>query len=171
MQKTFKVQLKPNNKQASKLFLTAAAARYAYNWALEQENSNYAAGNMFIQEKELRKLFTQFKKTPEFPEKFKTVSNNAMKQAIRDAIKAYVRFFEHKAGHPQFKSARRAKPSFYQDVFKIKFTETHVKIECLTNSKKRNRQRLNWVRLVEHGRIPTDAKYYNPRITYDGLHW
>lgn len=171
MRKTFKVQLKPNNKQASKLFLTAAAARYAYNWALEQENSNYAAGNMFIQEKELRKLFTQFKKTPEFPEKFKTVSNNAMKQAIRDAIKAYVRFFEHKAGHPQFKSARRAKPSFYQDVLKIKFTETYVKIECLANSKRRNRQRLNWVRLVERGRIPTDAKYYNPRITYDGLHW
>lgn len=171
MRKTFKVQLKPNNKQASKLFLTAAAARYTYNWALEQENSNYAVGKSFIKESDLRKQFTQFKKTPEFPEKFKTVSNEAMKQAIRDAIKAYIRFFKRKAGHPQFKSARKTKPSFYQETNKIQFTETHVQIECLANSKKRNRRRLNWVRLVEHGRIPTDAKYYNPRITYDGLHW
>lgn len=59
----------------------------------------------------------------------------------------------------------------YIAYIKIKFTETYVKIECLANSKRRNRQRLNWVRLVERGRIPTDAKYYNPRITYDGLHW
>ena len=27
----------------------------------------------------------------------------------------------------------------------------------------------NWVRLAEHGRIPTDVKYMNPRISFDGL--
>ena len=27
------------------------------------------------------------------------------------------------------------------------------------------------VRLAEHGRIPTDAKYMNPRISFDGLNW
>ena len=30
---------------------------------------------------------------------------------------------------------------------------------------------MNWVRLAEHGRIPTDAKYMNPRISFDGLNW
>ena len=35
----------------------------------------------------------------------------------------------------------------------------------------RNKQKMNWVRLAEHGRIPTNAKYMNPRISFDGLNW
>ena len=27
------------------------------------------------------------------------------------------------------------------------------------------------MRLAEHGRIPTDAKYMNPRISFDGINW
>ena len=38
-------------------------------------------------------------------------------------------------------------------------------------SRKANKQKMNWVRLAEHGRIPTDAKYMNPRISFDGLNW
>ena len=38
-------------------------------------------------------------------------------------------------------------------------------------SKKRNKQQLNWIRLCEKGRIPTDCKYLNPRFTYDGIYW
>ena len=34
-----------------------------------------------------------------------------------------------------------------------------------------NKQKLNYIRLAEHGRIPTDCKYYNPRITFDGINW
>ena len=34
-----------------------------------------------------------------------------------------------------------------------------------------DKQKLNWVRLAEHGRIPTDTKYMNPRISFDGLNW
>ena len=62
-------------------------------------------------------------------------------------------------------------PKFYQDNLKIQFTDTHVKVEGFANSKKKNRQKLNWIRLAEYGRIPTDCKYYNPRIKYDGLNW
>ena len=38
-------------------------------------------------------------------------------------------------------------------------------------SKKQNKQKLNWIKLCEKGRIPTDCKYLNPRFTYDGLYW
>lgn len=38
-------------------------------------------------------------------------------------------------------------------------------------SKKQNKQKLNWIKLCEKGRIPTDCKYMNPRFTYDGLYW
>ena len=61
--------------------------------------------------------------------------------------------------------------SFYQDNVAIQFTYTHVKVEGFAVSKKRNKQRLNWIKLCEKGRIPTDVKYTNPRFTYDGLHW
>ena len=30
---------------------------------------------------------------------------------------------------------------------------------------------MNWIKLCEKGRIPTDCKYMNPRFTYDGLYW
>ena len=53
----------------------------------------------------------------------------------------------------------------------IKFTNTHVKVEGFTTSKKKNKQKLNWIRLAEHNRIPIDVKYTNPRIKYDGVNW
>ena len=54
---------------------------------------------------------------------------------------------------------------------KIQFTNTHVKFEGFSASRKANKQKLNWVRLAERGRIPTDVKCRNPRISFDGLHW
>ncbi|WP_331465521.1 transposase, partial [Gallintestinimicrobium propionicum] len=54
---------------------------------------------------------------------------------------------------------------------KIQFRDTHVKFEGFSFSRKANKQKLNWVKLAEHGRIPTDAKYGNPRVSFDGLNW
>lgn len=54
---------------------------------------------------------------------------------------------------------------------KIQFGDTHVKVEGFSISKKKNKQKLNWIWLCEKGRIPTEGKYTNPRFTYDGLHW
>ena len=62
-------------------------------------------------------------------------------------------------------------PKFYQDNVKIQFSNTHVKLEGFSSSRKENKQKMNWVRLAEHGRIPTDVKYMNPRISFDGLNW
>ena len=44
-------------------------------------------------------------------------------------------------------------------------------MEGFATSKKKNKQKLNWIRLAEYGRIPTDCKYMNPRIKYDGINW
>jgi putative transposase len=54
---------------------------------------------------------------------------------------------------------------------KIQFSETHVKVEGFTMSRKQNQQKLNWIKLAEKNRIPIDTKYSNPRITFDGLNW
>ncbi len=170
MIKTIKVQLKPNNKQQTKLFEAAGTARFAYNWALGRQIENYESGGKFLSDTILRKEFTQLKKIPDYAW-LNDYSNNITKQAIKDACDAYIRFFKNQSKYPKFKSRKRAKPSFYVDTDKIQFSATHIKLEKLTTSKKQNKQKLNWVRLCEKDRIPKDAKYINPRVTFDGLNW
>ena len=75
-----------------------------------------------------------------------------------------------------FKVSKIQKPKifytiFYQDNVKIQFSDTHVKIEGFAASKKKNKQKINWIRLAEKNRIPMDCNYSNPRIRYDGINW
>ena len=168
--KTIRVMLLPNNKQKTKLFQYANAARFAYNWTLAREQENYKNGGKFILDGELRKEFTQLKKTSEYSW-LNNISNDVTKQAIKDACKSYIDFFKGRTKYPKFKRKKHATPKFYQDNVKIQFTDTHVKVEGFSSSKKKNKRKLNWIKLAEHGHIPTDCKYYNPRIKYDGLNW
>ena len=162
--------LLPNNKQKTKLFQYANTARFAYNWALGREQENYKNGGKFISDYELRKEFTQLKKTLEYTW-LNAISNNVTKQAIKDACEAYKDFFKGYTNFPRFKSRKHSVPKFYQDTEKIRFTDTHVKVEGFAVSKKKKKQKLNWIRLAERGRIPTNGKYSNPRIKFDGLNW
>lgn len=170
MIKTIRVMLIPNNNQKTKLFQYANTARFAYNWALGREKENYKNGGKFLSDGDLRKEFTQLKKTEEYSW-LNEISNNVTKQAIKDACTAYKNFFRGLQKFPRFKSKKRAMPKFYQDNVKIRFSNTHVKFEGFSSSRKANKQKMNWVRLAEHGRIPTNAKYMNPRISFDGLNW
>ena len=170
MIKTIRVMLVPSNKQTTRLFQFAGTARFTFNWALAQEKQNYEAGGKFISDYELRKMFTQFKNELS-NEWLYTISNNVCKQAIKDAVIAYQKFFKGLAGHPKFKSRKCSKPSFYADPVKLQVTSTHVKLENIAQSKKRGRQSANWFRLAEHERIPTATKYSNPRVSFDGLNW
>ena len=170
MIKSIKVKLNPNNKQLTKLFQYTGCARFAYNWAINREEENHKQGNKFLSDMDLRKEFTQLKKLQEY-KWLNEVSNNVTKQAIKDACNAYKNFFKGQSKFPKFKSRKHSTPSFYQDNVVIQFTNTHVKVEAFSMSKKQNKQKLNWIKLYEKGKIPTDCKYMNPRFTYDGLHW
>ncbi|WP_103952375.1 RNA-guided endonuclease InsQ/TnpB family protein [Lachnospira multipara] len=160
----------PNNVQQTKMFQYAGAARFAFNWALAKEKENYEKGGKFIPDTELRKEFTRLRNSDEYAWLL-NVSNNVTKQAIKDACTAYKNFFKGIQKYPKFKSKKKSIPKFYQDNIKIQFSETHVKLEGFSSSKKANKQKLNWVRLAEHERIPADVKYRNPRISFDGLNW
>ena len=122
----------PNNKQKTKLFQYANTARFAYNWALGREQENYKNGGKFISDGDLRKEFTQLKKTDEYSW-LNNVSNNVTKQAIKDACEAYRDFFKGYTKFPRFKSKKYSVPKFYQDNVKIQFTDTHVKVEGFAN--------------------------------------
>ena len=170
MIRSIKVRLNPNNKQITKLFQYTGCARFAYNWAINREEENHKQSNKFLSDNDLRKEFTQLKKLQEY-KWLNEVSNNVTKQAIKDACNAYKNFFKGQSKFPKFKSRKHSTPSFYQDNVAIQFTNTHVKVEAFSMSKKQNKQKLNWIKLYEKGKIPTDCKYMNPRFTYDGLHW
>ena len=160
----------PNNKQKTKLFQCFGVSRFVYNWTLSKQQENYKNGGKFISDNDLRKEFTQLKKTKEY-EWLNRYSNNISKQAIKDACDSYKKFFKGYSKFPKFKSKKKSRSSFYVDNIKIQFTDTHVKLEKISNSTKKNKAKLNWIRLAEKGRIPTDYKYSNPRVTFDGINF
>lgn len=170
MIKSIKIRLKPNNKQVTKLFRNAGCTRFAYNWAIVKQRENYEQGNKFLTDSELRKEFTQLKKQQSY-QWLNDISSDVTKQAIKDACNSYKRFFKGKSKYPRLKTKKRSEMSFYQDNVKIQFTSTHVRVEKISTSRKRNKQKLNWIKLCEKDRVPTNCKYLNPRFTYDGLHW
>ena len=170
MIKSYKVKLLPNKKQETKFFQFAGSARFAYNWALNKEQENYKNGGKFLSDCELRKEFTKFKQNPDV-QWLNDVSNNVTKQAIKDAVEAYQKFFKGLSGFPNFKSKHKSEPKFYQDTEKIEFTATHVKLEKIADSTRKNRKKQNWIRLAEINRIPLSCKYSNPRISFDGINW
>ena len=165
---TYKVRLEPNNKQAGKFRQFAGAARHTYNWALEREKEAYELGKGFISDIDLCRLFTKHKAENDW---LYTISNDVTKQAIKDACLAYKRFFKKQSDFPKFKSRKKSRLSFYQDGFKVKATDTHIKLEKISESTRKNKRKLNWVKLSEKGRIPIVETYQNPRVTFDGIHW
>ena len=154
-----KVRLEPNKKQRSKLFQSAGSARWAYNWTLARQEENYKSGGKFIKDGDLRKELTQLKQTEEL-KWLNNYSNNITKQAIKDACDAYCKFFKGLSEKPKFKSRRKSPPKFYQDTEKIKFKDGKVRLE-----------KIGWVNLSEANRILENAKYTNPRVKFDGVHW
>ena len=153
------VRLEPNNKQMSKLFQSAGAARWAYNWTLGKQEENYTNGGKFISNGDLRKELTLLKQTEEY-KWLNNYSNNITKQAIKDACNAYYKFFNKLSDKPKFKSRKKSPPKFYQDTAKTKFKGGKVRLE-----------KIGWVRLSEKDRIPENAGYTKPRVKFDGVHW
>ncbi len=170
MIKSFKVMLHPNNKQRTRMFQYANACRYSYNWAIEQEKKAYERGERFIEGYGLIYLFVEHKKQ-EGNEWLKNANAEAMNVSILDAVKAFKSFFKGCSGYPQFKRRKRTTPSFYQPTKKIKISETHVSIQGIAGTTKRNRLKLNYIKLAKRGRIPVGVIYHNPRFTFDGLNW
>ncbi|WP_026677320.1 RNA-guided endonuclease InsQ/TnpB family protein [Fictibacillus gelatini] len=152
-----KVRIKPTKEQEHQLWKSVGTARWAYNWALAKQEENYKQGGKFISDGILRKELTGLKQTEEYAWLYE-VSNNVIKQAIKDACDAYKRFFKKQAVKPRFKSKKKSKPSFYNDNVKLKVKKNEVLIE-----------KVGWVKTSEQ--IPMGIKYSNPRVSFDGKYW
>ncbi|MBQ6783417.1 MAG: transposase [Acholeplasmatales bacterium] len=184
---TFKVMIHPNNKQMTKI-------RRTLNKCIECNNIIYDYLDSFLKNNEkipscgdVRKWFTIQKsiKDNEVIEKrkgltkkemisnhldtlFYDVSNDALKQEIKDTYNSFIRYFKKLSKYPVKKKNNNYKKSFYVDPYKIGFSNKKVRLEKISNNKKPNRQRLNCVNMAEKDRIPLNANYYNPRVVLEG---
>ena len=187
---TFKVMIHPNNKQRTKILRT-------FNKCIECQNIIYDILDGYVKRKDkfpscsdIRKMFTIIKKEKDdeviklrkgMTKKemiinhldilFYDVSNDALKQTIKDTYNSFIRFFNKLGDYPVKKEYKARKKSFYVDPFKIDITSNKVRLEKIANNQKANRQVLNWIKLAEVDRIPTNVTYYNPRISYDGTNF
>ena len=184
---TYKVMIHPNNKQETKI-------RRTLNKCIECNNIVFDYLDSFVKNKkkfpsclEVRKWFTTQKNIldnntisnranmtkKEMIENhldvlFYDVSNDALKQEIKDTYKSFIRFFKKLSKYPVKKKYQSYRKSFYVDPYKIQFTDRKVKLEKIANKQKENRRVINYVSLAERDRIPLNCKYYNPRIILDG---
>jgi len=158
-----KVRIIPSIEQEKKLWQSVGTARFIYNWTLARQEENYTPkgtsknGGKFISDGDLRKELTILKKTEEF-KWLNEVSNNVVKQAVKDGCEAFKKFFKGLSHRPRYKSRKKSKPSFYNDTSKLKVKNNAVLIE-----------KVGWVKTAEQ--IPMNVKYNNPRISFDGKYW
>lgn len=184
---TYKVMLKPNNKQESKIKKTANKCIECHNLVLDYLSSFIDSKEKLPNVYEVRRWFTKIKKIKddEIINKrkgltnkeiiathldilFYDVSNDALKQTVKDTYNSFIKWFKKLSKRPVNKHFNDYKKSFYVDPYKIRFTSDHVKLEKITNSMKSNRQVLNMIKLSEKDRIPINVKYYNPRVVIEG---
>lgn len=170
MFRTYKVMLIPNNKQSTKMFDTVGACRFVYNWALAKEKEYYNNNKELLSDNELKKQFTLLKQKEEYKWLY-NYSNQALKQSIIDVWNNFRKFIKGLCNEPKFKKKNKCKISFYCRTDGIEFSHKSVKLEKLSLSQRTSRRKFNWVKLAEKDRIPIGVRYYNPRVTFDGLNW
>lgn len=188
--RTIKIQIHPNNKQATKI-------KNTMNKCVEAQNIVFTMCKYYLDNKlklpscsYIRKEFTKIKKEKDLETinkrkgltkkeqreqhldvLFYDVSNDSLKQMIKDTYNAFIRYFKKLGKYPYKKSFKDKHKSIYIDPYKIKFTASKVKLEKISSSLKENRQVLNWINLAEKDRIPLNVKYYNPRVIFDGYNF
>lgn len=153
VQRAYKVEIDPNNKQRTALRCHAGCARYAYNWGLSRKIESYRDTGKSPNNIDLHRELNKLKKAD--PDKggvpwMYNVSKCAPQEALRDLDKAFKNFFRRckkgvgKKGFPRFKSRRR-NPLKFRLTGAIRTSEdgTHIKLP-----------KLGWLRLKEVGYLP-----------------
>lgn len=162
-----KIRLKPTPEQEIQFCKSCGVARWSYNFLLSEKQrvydeyiSNGKIGKKDIKESEVRKYINNVLK-PNTHQWLKDVGSNVMKQAVKDADESYKRYFNGLSGKPKFKSKKNSKQSFYVNYESLKSVNGGFKGE-----------RLGFIKTSESlPKIPNNAKYLNPRISFDGKYW
>jgi putative transposase len=109
--KVFRFRLKPNTGQRQGLCRIAGARRFVWNWALALSTTHYRDTGKSLSQAELSRRLTALKLAPETAW-LQDVDSQAIQQVLADLKRAYVNFFQKRAGFPRFKSRKTDQARF-----------------------------------------------------------
>ena len=162
--KSYKTELKLNNKERSLLNACAGTARFTYNWGLARKKEAYEKTGKSPNATQLHKELNQLKKG-ELAWMY-SYSKCIPQQAFRDLDLAYQHFFRRvkegadQAGFPKFKSRHTAKKSFYLEG-SIVVAERAIRLP-----------RVGWLRLKEKEYLPIlEGRPISCRLSERGGRW
>jgi putative transposase len=147
---THKIQLVPNNKQAGYFAQAAGVSRFAYNWALDEWQRQYEAGER-PSEISLRKQLNGIKRE-QFPWMLE-VTKSAPQQAVKNLGTAFDRFFKKQGKYPRFKK-KGVHDSFRADDGPAAAGCDAVRVE----GNRIKLARIGWVRMTETVRLQGQIK-------------
>jgi putative transposase len=124
MLRSHKIEISPNNKQATYFAKACGTARFAYNWALSEWKKQFDAG-LKPSEVALRRQLNSIKKE-QFPWMYE-VTKNAPQMAIINLGEAFKRFFKGLAKYPQLKK-KGIHDSFSLSNDQFKVTENKIQL-------------------------------------------
>lgn len=150
LQRAFKTKLKPNNEQATALQQNINAARFVYNWALEDRMRYYEWTGESLSVYAQKKHFNAIKH--ECYPWIVDADYRATESAFMNLDVAYKNFFRRikkgktgrEAGFPKFKSRKHPRQS-YNTRGSIHIKKDRIKLP-----------KLDWIRLGERAYVPTD---------------
>lgn len=165
MFKSFKVRLEPNNKTRTLFLKNCGAARWAFNWALDQKKKCFDNKEKIPNNINLHRDLNKLKGTEVLPWAYE-VSKCSFQSALRDCDRAFQNFFTRckkkikgKKGFPKFKSKKNEKQSFRLDGL-ISIESNYIKLP-----------RIGKVKLSESGYIPTDCKILSATVSKRASQW
>lgn len=104
------IPLYPNEEQQRQFASYFGASRYAYNFALNEEISEYKKGNKFVGRNEMAKRFAKHRHSVGWLLNF---IEHSLRYKLNDAISAFENWFKHNCGCPKFKSKKENNQSFH----------------------------------------------------------
>lgn len=151
--RAYKTELRPDNKQRTLLEKSVGTARFAYNWGLQQRIDVYEKEKKFLTAIDQHKYLCAIKKT-EFPWMYE-VSKCAPQLALVDLDTAFKNFFRglkrgQKVGFPKFKSKHKSTPAYHLDTNSFYVTNASIHLA-----------KIGTVRLKEKSYIPVKNVKYN----------
>ena len=153
IQKAYKTEIDPNNKQQTLLMKHAGCARKAWNWALARVKDKSSKPNAMQLHREIN-----VEKQGEFVYMYE-VSKCAMQESLRDLQVAFKNFFDKRAGFPKFKSRNKGIGSF-RLTGSIRVENNKIKLP-----------RLGWLKLKECDYIPRDQHILSVTVSEKAGRW
>ena len=107
----YKYQIYPNVRQATLISAFLGCCRFAYNYCLELRKKTYASEKRNVSQYECMRAVTMLRHDDEHAW-LAACDSMALQESVKDLDKAFVNFFEKRAGYPKFRSKRDSFQSY-----------------------------------------------------------